>query len=347
MRCDRRSRPFRRFVLALVGGMLLASGLAPVRPLAAEEASAIRVGFGYGIGFLPLMIADKLKLLERRAEAAAGRAIPVSYLRFSGSAAMQDAILTGNVEVGGYGVPGLLIAWEKTRGLPQEIVGLAGITTGALTLVTSNPAVKSVRDFGKNDRIAMPATTSPQMYLLQMAAERDLGPDKVDALKPQVVSLPHPEAVNALLSRTEVTAYFASAPFTQIVLADPKIHAVLTSEDVFGGQASFLVLAATKRFADQNPRLVEAMVAAIDEAAALIASDPMRAAEIYLEAEPTKGVTPELIAKLLKEPGNGFGAEVRGVKRYADFMVRLGQLRAAPADWRAVFLPVLHGREGS
>src|SRR5438477_347103 len=85
---------------------------------------------------------------------------------------------------------------------------------------------------------ATPALVSPQMYALQIAAERAFGPGQHDKLKNQVVSLPHPESVGQLTAgTTEITAYFSSAPYTQIVLRNPRIHAIMTSADAFGGKA--------------------------------------------------------------------------------------------------------------
>jgi ABC-type nitrate/sulfonate/bicarbonate transport system substrate-binding protein len=313
----------------------------------ADEARELRIGYGFGIGFLPLMVIEKLHLVDKHSKAATGEAVTTTFTRFSGSAAMQDAVLSGAIDMGGYGVPALLIAWEKTRGTAREIMGLCGITTGKLVLVTNNPAVASIKDLGPSDRIAMPATISPQMYVLQMAAEKEFGAGAHDRFKSAVVSLPHPEAVKAILARLEITAYFSSAPFTQIVLRDPGVRPILDSETVFGGKGSFLVMAMAKRFADKNPGLVKAALAAIEEADAVIKEDPHRAAEIYLSVEPSSSMTVDFIEGILKSSSDDFGAEVHGVKAYADALVRLGQLHAPPASWRDVFHSILGARDGS
>jgi NitT/TauT family transport system substrate-binding protein len=325
----------------------LALRIFSIAPAHADDAKEVRIGYGFGIGFLPLMVIEKLQLIDKHSKAATGAPAPASFTRFSGSSAMQDAVLADAIDMGGYGIPALLIAWEKTRGTASQIIGLAGITTGPLVLVTNNPAVNSIKDLGPRDRIAMPSTVSPQMYVLQMAAEQELGAGKYDRFKSAVVSLPHPEAVKALLSRLEISAYFSSAPFTQIVLRDPGIHAILDSETVFGGKGSFLVMAMSKRFADRNPDLVKATLAAIEEAASIIKQDPRHAAEIYLSVEPSSSMTVDFIAEILKSSSDDFGAEVYGVKAYADALVRLGQLRTPPSSWREVFHPILGDRNGS
>src|SRR3954452_13319938 len=90
--------------------------------LPAVAQTAVKIGIGFGIGFLPMFIADELKLVEKHAKAA-GIDATASYRRFSGSSAMQDAVLSGSVDVGVYGVAAMLIAWDKARNSPQQIFG--------------------------------------------------------------------------------------------------------------------------------------------------------------------------------------------------------------------------------
>lgn len=340
----------RRVGARLIAASLLVALLGALAPqrAAAQAPAELRVGVGYGIGFLPFHIIEARKLFEARAQAAGIAGLKVGYTKFSGSSAMQDAILSGNIDIGGYGLPALLIAWDKARSGANAVFGLTGITTTPLVLVTANPQVKTLKDLGEKDRIAMPALVSPQMYVLQMAAEQAFGPGKQDALRSLVVALPHPDAVNALLSGgTEVDAYFSTPPFTSLVLRDPKIHRVISSVDVFHGPSSFLVLGVPKRFAERNPPLTQAIIAAMADAFALIKSDPHQAAEIYLAAEPSKTMDVGFIEALLKDPDNGFGLAPYGVMAYADFMQRKGEIKTRPARWQDIFLPYIHDQPGS
>jgi NitT/TauT family transport system substrate-binding protein len=167
------------------------------------------------------------------------------------------------------------IAWDKARGTPQQIFGISGVTTQPLVLITNQEGIKS-KDFKSTDRPA--GAGMPQMYALQLASEKAFGPGQHDKLRPQVVALPHPESLAQITSGgTEITAYFSSAPFTQVALRNPKIKPVLTSTDAFGGKASFLVAGATKRYLDANPKMAEVFAKAIAEASDLIKSDPKRA----------------------------------------------------------------------
>jgi NitT/TauT family transport system substrate-binding protein len=308
---------------------------------------AIKLGTGFGVGFLPLLVAQELKLVEKHA-ASAGQPLDVTYERFSGSAAMQDAVLSGAIAAGAYGVPAMLLAWERARNTPMQVRAISGVTTLPLSLLTNRDGVNALTDLAPADRIAMPALVSPQMYVLQMAAERAWGAGQHDRLKPQVVALPHPEALNAITTRsTEVTAYFSSAPFTQRALATPGVRPILSSEDVFGGKASFLAFGATRRAVEANPVLPVAVAAAMAEAAAIIRDEPERAADVYIAVEQPRGMERDAVVALVRDVGGDFGPGLAGVQAFSDFMGRIGQLRNPPASWREVADPAIHDTASS
>jgi len=251
---------------------------------------------------------------------------------------MQDAILSGSVDLGVYGVPALLIAWDKAKGTNNQIFGICGVNSSPLVLITNKPDAKSLKDFGPSDKISMPAIVSPQMYVLQILSEKTFGEGQKDKLKTQVVALPHPESIGAILSGiSEVKAYFSTPPFTQIALDSGKAHKLASSEDAFGGRSSFLVLGGTKRWIDANPRLIPVLIAAVQEAADFIRKDPKGAAEIYLKVEPSKMLDEPKVEAMLKSMPDDFGTQVHAVKAYADFMGRTGGLKNVPASWNDVF----------
>ena len=76
------------------------------------------------------------------------------------------------------------------------------MTTLSPVLLTNRANVRSLADFGKDDRIAIPAATSPQLYFLQMQSEKLFG--KYDKLRSQIVVLPHPQAAGALMGGRRV-----------------------------------------------------------------------------------------------------------------------------------------------
>jgi NitT/TauT family transport system substrate-binding protein len=319
-------------ILARLGLALAATALAT-----SAFATPLRLGIGFGIGFLPTFILEQQNLIEKHAKAA-GLDVAPTYQRFSGSGAMQDAILSGSVDLGVYGVPALLIAWDKAKGTSNQIFGICGVNSSPLVLVTNKPDAKSLKDIEPNDKISMPAIVSPQMYVLQILSEKTFGEGQKDKLKTQVVALPHPESIGALLSGiSEVKAYFSTPPFTQIALDSGKAHKLASSEEAFGGRSSFLVLGGTKKWIDANPKLIPVLIAALNEAVDFIRKDPKGAAEIYLKIEPSKMLDQPKVEAMLKSMPDDFGTEVHAVKAYADFMGRTGGLKNVPASWSDIF----------
>lgn len=321
-----------------VAGLFL---LATAMPAPAQQ--AIKVGIGYGFAFLPFYICSDLKLIEKHAKAA-GLDVKISYPRHSSALAVRDAVLSGDLDFGPFGVSGLLLAREKTRGTPQEVVAVSGVTTLPLTLLTGRADVQSLNDLKPKDRIAMPMLAAPQMYVLRMQSEKSFG--QADRLREQAVSLPHMESIDAL-ARGNIAAYFASPPFTQLALRDAKIRALLSSPQVIGGKASFLVIGATRRTIEAHPKWPEVVAKAMDEAADLVRKDPRRAAQIFLKFEPSKTFDMRMLEAVLQELKDEFGSAVHGVQAFADFMTRHGRLKQPPKSWKDVVTPTLAAQPGS
>jgi len=331
-------------------GLLRLVACAATLVVAATAASAqqpLRIGMGHGLAFLPIYVATDLKLFEKYAKAE-GQALKPVFHRVSGSAAMQEALLADRIDVAPFGVSAFLLTREKTRGTAQEAMALSGVTTMPLVLVSNRADVKSLADFRPKDRIVVPLLSAPQMYLLQMQSEKSFGPGQADKLREQVIALPHAEAIESLEERrNDVAAYFASPPFSQAVLRNQKFRKVLSSADVIGGKASFLVLATTKRGLARQPNLASAVVKAVSEAAEIIRKEPRKAAQIFLKFEPSRSLDIKTLESVLQDLKDDFGSEVHGIEAYAGFMGRYGRLKEPPKSWKDVVIPQLAAMSGS
>src|SRR5439155_20295273 len=115
-------------------------------------------------------------------------------------------------------------------------------------------------------------------------------------------SLAHPDAFAALMSRTEVTAHFASSPFHEQEIKDPGIHTVLKSDDLLGGPATNIVLTTTERFRSANPRTYAAVRAALVGAIDPLNADKRAAAALYLKLSNDKSPLDEIYAEIT-DPG--------------------------------------------
>jgi NitT/TauT family transport system substrate-binding protein len=334
-----RAKALRRIVAAFIAAFILAFMALCAMPGPARAQQQVKIGIGYGLAFLPVYICEDLKLIEKYGHAA-HLDVRASFQRFLGAAPLQDAIATGAIDMGPFGTAPLLAAWAKAGDAPNRILAISGITSLPLTLLSNRPDVVSLADLKPTDRIAVPTLTSPQMYLLALQSEKTFG--RFDRLRDQAVTLSHADAIAALVDGGgEVTAYFASPPFTELALRDANIHAVLNSSDVMSGKSSFLIMAATKAYIEAQPQLPDIVEKAIDEAARIIRDDPRRAAQIYLTHEPSEAIGSAAMATVIADIKNDFGSPIYGVQTIADFMARHGELKAAPHSWKDIVAPAL------
>lgn len=333
--------------LLTAGAALLAVPAILTRP-AFAEASKVRLSHGYGILYLPLIVMRDQKLLEKQAEKAKLGPIEVSWQMLDGGNVINDAMLAGSLDIAGTGAPGFITLWSRARGIPRsEIIGVTGMSTCALVLNTNKPSIKSLADFTPSDKIALPGIkTSLAAVVLQMLVAKQFGQANYAKLDPMTVGLPHPEAFSALMSgRTEVVAHFASPPYSARELADSKIHKVIAASEVLG-ESTLDVTFAPRQFVNNNPKIMTAFLAAMDEANAMIAEDKAKAAEIFNRVSPS-GSSNEDVVAMLNEPDTRFDTTPHGLMEYANFMGTVGTIRTKPASWRDLFMPELHDRPGS
>jgi ABC-type nitrate/sulfonate/bicarbonate transport system substrate-binding protein len=322
---------------SLAASFALLAFLSVAPPAQAQE--QLKIGIGFGLAFLPIYICEDLKLVDKHAKEL-HLTVKASFQRFLGAGPLHDAIASGAIAMGPFGTAPLLAARERAKNTPRQIFAVSGITTMPLVLLSDRPNVRSLADFKPADRIAIPTLTSPQLYLLEMQSEKIFG--RYDRLLSQVVALSHADAIAALRGGAgPVTAYFSSAPFTQIALRDEKIHRVLSSEGVINGKASFLIMGATRAYIETHPKIPEAIDKAMDEAARIIHDDPRRAAQIYLAHEPSRTLDAASIEAVLKEIRDEFGSAVHGLQAFADFMGRHGELKTPPQSWKEIVAPAL------
>jgi NitT/TauT family transport system substrate-binding protein len=330
--------------LALAVGAALAACLWSAG--AEAQVKTVRLAKQFGISYLPLTIMEDKKLLEEEAKKL-GVEVKTEWLQLSAGSPMNEALISGNLDFASGGVGPLLTIWSRTRA-NLKVMGVAAINSMPIWLTTINPDVKTIKDFTEKDRIALPAVkVSIQAVTLQMAAEQAFGPGQHGRLDTLTVSMSHPDGMAAMMSgRSEVTGHFTSAPFQYQELADPRVRKVVDSYDVLGGPHTFNVVWASTRFRDENPKIVEAFVAALDEAVKFINANRKEAAEIWVRAENSRMPAAEA-ERIIRLPENEWTMTPKKVMAYADFMSRNGLIPARPESWKDLFFPEVHGLPGS
>jgi NitT/TauT family transport system substrate-binding protein len=326
--------------LTMSAVVLLASTFA-----ALAETSEVRITKQPGLLYLPMILMEEGKLIEKHAKAAGLGDVKASWITFNSGGAATDALLSGNVDFVTSGASNMLLLWDRTKG---QVKGVAACGGMPMYLVTKNPAIKSLKDFTEKDKIAVPTIkVSSQATILQMAAEKEFGPGQHGKLDSITLQLGHPDATLAILSPvSEISSHFSLPPYQNIALKDPAVHKVLSSLDVFGGPVNNAIVFSTAKFHDANPKIIGAVIAAMTEAMARIKSDPKGSIDIYLSQVKEKLSAAELVA-LLKEPGVVFEVAPVGMQKFATFMARVGTLKTTPASWKDFFFAEAHGLPGN
>jgi NitT/TauT family transport system substrate-binding protein len=307
----------------------------------------LRIAEQFGIVYLLLNVAQDQKLVEKHGKTA-GIDIQVEYMKLSGGSAVNDALLSGSIDIAGAGVGPLLTIWDRTHGR-QNVRGVASLGNFPYYLVTNSPVVKTIADFSDKDRIATPAVgVSVQSRVLQLASAKLWGDAQYNRLDKLQVALPHPEALAAIVKGgNEVTAHFGNPPFQEQELAgNPNARIVLNSYDVLGGPASATVLYATEKFRAENPKTYKAFVDALQEAAQWTTANPEKAADTYLRVTGAK-TDRDLLLKIIRSPEVQFKVAPQNTFALASFMHRVGAIRNKPASVRDYFFPDAHVSSGS
>ncbi len=310
------------------------------------EADTVRIAKQFGLGYLPLTLMEEEKLFEQHAKKQ-GLDIKVEWLRLSAGAPMNDAILSGNLDFASGGVGPLLTIWGKTQ-TNVMVKGVAALNAMPLYLVTTNPNIKTIKDFTEKDKIALPGVkTSIQAVTLQIAAEQVFGKGQQDKLDSFTVSMSHPDALASMLGgKSEINSHFGSAPFQDMELADPRARKVLDSYDVLGGPHTFNTVWANSKFVNANPKIVKAFLDALEESMTRIKSDPAKAAAIWVKAENSK-LSPADAEKIIRNPQNEWTTTPKKVLTYLDYMNRAGLVTTKTSDWKDIFFSGIHGLPGS
>jgi NitT/TauT family transport system substrate-binding protein len=331
-------------LLIAAAAMLVAGSVS-----ATAEQTELRLARTRTMAFLPFMIMEHEKLLEKNAEKAGLPPLKVEWTTFASPSASIDALLTANVDVIAIGPTGLITVASRTKGAASEIKGVAAMSGMPMYLNTRNPNVKTLADFTDKDRIAMPAVKiSFQATLLQIAAAKAFGKENAKKLDHIAVSLGQWDAVAAMLSPiSEVTSDFCTPPFQYIELEQPGIHRVLSTHDILGTPGTIATAAAAAKFRAENPKLYKVFFDTLGETMDIIRNEKARAAEAYTVIASDKKTSPELLMKILNDPASEFTLTPKSMKQYADFMHETGTLKATIDSWKDLFFPEVHGLSGS
>ena len=287
-----------------------------------NSAATINIAEQYGFAYAPLQIAKELKLIEKNLPGAT-----VNWKQLGNTTAIREAMLSNEVDVGFMAIPPFLIGWDK--GMDWKIA--CGLSSSPVALVTNREDISSIKDIGDKDRIALPQPGSIQHILLSMACERELGDaKKLDNL---LVTMAHPDGMNALLAGKEITAHFTTPPYLLKELKVKGMHEILNGKQALGKDFTFIAGVTTRKFHDEKPREYEAVLKAVAEAMEYMKSNRQEAVEM-LSRQYEMSV--EEVEENLSMEGTEYSLSIKGVNDFASFMERNGYISKSPGSAKEI-----------
>jgi len=329
-------------ILSCAAGALLAAVAA-----AAAQVPEVRFARQFSMSYLQFNLMERQHLVEKHAKAAGIAEVKVVWATFNSPAAMNDALLSGSVDIVSGGVPGLLTIWSRTQGTANAVKGIAAFTSQPILLNSRNPNIRGIADFTDQDKIALPAVkVSIQAIILQMAAAKAWGRANFAKLDPITVGMSPPDATVALLSGSgDIASVFSVPPFQNQQLETPGIHTVLNSFEVFGGPHTLTVAWTTSQFRDRNPVLYKALIGAWEEATEMLGKDVKVASQYWIEDVKAK-MTVDKVAEVATGPQVKWTMVPESIMPLAEFMHSVGSIKAMPSGWKDVFFPEIHALPG-
>jgi NitT/TauT family transport system substrate-binding protein len=314
---------------------------------AKAEVAEVRIPTGAGgVGFLPLLVMEKNRLIEKRAKEAGIPNLKVRWINIGGPSVMNDALLSGSADFITAGPPAFITLWDRTAA-SAKVKGVTAMSSMPMYLNTRADHLKKLDDVTEKDKIAVTAikVSIPSIVMQMYAKQKYNQPTRFDRF---TVTMTHPDAVIALLAGSSaIDAHFTSPPFAQREKKDPRVRTIMLSDDIMGGSTTFTMVSTTSRFREQNPKVYGAVLKAIDDANRMIAADRKSAAALLLASTNDKGFSLQEIVDVLNDPHTKFTTTPENVMKYADFMHSIGTIKTRPASWKDLFFPEIHGAPGT
>src|SRR5262245_41751161 len=332
----------RRIHAAAIGTLLLSCAWAGP---AGAEVSEVKIALQNGSNYLPLLVMQSQKLVEKHLVAKGRAGTTVTWARLAGPSAIIDSFLAGAVHFSGQGVPSTALIWDRTRnGIGAKAV--SAMVASNIWLMTRKPELKSLRDLTDKDRIALPSVkTSSQALFLWNAAEKEFGAGQWSKLDHLTVSLPHPDAMAAVINAGgEITVHAATSPYADLE-RKAGLHAITDLYAVQGGAVTGLNFVATEQFRKATPVTFAAVVAAFDEAIDWVNADKARAAQFYLDVAKEK-ISLEDLTQILTAPDYIFGQTPHRVGASIEMMHKAGILKSKPQSWKDMYFAEAHALAG-
>ncbi len=284
-----------------------------------DDVAKLTVVQQYGMAYAPLKVIQEKGLIEENYDGD----VEVNFQTLNSGASINDAFVAGDVDVGLMGVAPA-ITGSLNEGVPYKIC--TNVSAQPHRLMTNDPNIKTLKDIGEKDQIALVNIGSIQHILLAMAAKEQLG--DAHALDNNIAAMAHPDGMTALLNGS-VKCQLTTSPFVFKEAEEEGISEVEAIESVWPEGNSFIVAVASTDLHDNNPELYEAVLAAFNDAIAFMNDDPEAAAEMLCVDEDVDAAT---YLEWLNDPACSYSTNLTGVSTMAKFMTEEGFLEDVQFD---------------
>lgn len=294
-------------------GIVLGCLLLALAGCAQKKPQTITIAEQYGTAYAPIAVMRELDLLQEELPSS----INVEWVQLANTAAIREAMLAGKTHIACMAIPPFLIG--RDAGMEWRIC--SGVSRVPMGLTTREPGVESLADITPEMRIALPQPGSIQHILLAMAARRELGDAR--RFDNQLVTLSHPDGMNALLSGGEVSLHFTTSPYLQQE-QQAGMTLILDGEEAMGRPFTGIVAVAGESLYREQPEVYRAFLKALKKAIDWIGEHPREAAELLA---PVYGMEPDALLLEMTAPGAAYTTEIEGVEAFSAFMLEEGYLR--------------------
>ncbi len=334
-------------IRSISAAILAVSMSGVITPGVRAEVSEVILGQQFGAVYLPAMVMENQKFVEKQLAAVGMGSVKVTWAKLGGPAALNDAMLSGSLHFACQGVPSMAIIWDRTRS-NIGVKALGAIANNNIWLNTRNPNVKSLKDFTEKDRIAVPSLkVSTQAIMLHIAAEKEWGKGKHTQLDHIIVPLPHPEAMVAVLNAGhEINTHFATSPFHEVE-AKGGLRTITTAYDIMGGPTTGLTFTSNEKFRADNPQVFAAVSKAFDESFEWANADKRRLAKLYIAMTNEKRLTEDDLTTSFSGKDLEFTKTPSNLGRMVDFLHSIGSVKTKAASWKDLFFAEAHSLPGS
>ncbi|MDC7228232.1 MAG: ABC transporter substrate-binding protein [Spirochaetales bacterium] len=288
---------------------------------------SVTIAEQYGLAYAPLQIMRAQGYFE---ELSPG--VEIEWVKLGNTAAIREAVLAGEVDLGFMGLPPFLLGLDK--GMDWKLI--AGLSICPVGLVAGDDVLSGVFNnpldaIKPGARIALPQPGSIQHILLSMASERLYG--DASRFDGGLVTMKHPDGMTALISGS-VDAHFTSPPYifmeNEATAADGGgFTTVLSGDEAFGGSFSFIGAMATDSFLAEDPELVEGFLQALEKSIDFINTKPEETAVILASAY---DMPEEEVLKYISRDDMIFTSTVYGLEQFISFMTGQGYITGISAS---------------